>query len=80
MTLDPSTLPPTYLSAVSSAAAATNMGIAAATNGLHQRPPMASVASTGHGHHHSAAAMASPSSAFALMGAAHQQHQLLQVA
>ena len=79
MTLDPSTLPPTYLSAVSSAAAATNMGIAAATNGLHQRPPMASVASTGHGHHHPAAAMASPSSAFALMGA-HQQHQLLQVA
>ena len=78
MTLDPSTLPPTYLSAVSSAAA-TNMGIAAATNGIHQRPPMASVASTGHGHHHPAAAMASPSSAFALMGA-HQQHQLLQVA
>ena len=69
MTLDPSTLPPSYLSAVNSAA---NMGIAA--NG-HLRPPVVSA-----GNHitmAAAAAVNASPSAFALMGA-HQQHQLLQ--
>ena len=57
--------PPSYLSAVSSAAMA--------SNGL-QRPPMASAGL--HTMQTAAAVNASPS-AFALMGA-HQQHQLLQ--